>query len=269
MMSSKLISTKTIKLLTRVFKEVSARWYMIGANAINMHLALMNEPAMRTTDDVDFAVYLNGYPEFEIIKQSLIDLDFSWSESLPYRFIRKSDSHILDIIPFGGISLENEMEFYDGKVKLSVKGLKEMMGETELVSVENSVRFHLASLDALSVLKLISWSERPEWRGKDREDFLYIMDHYFDLHSSEIFEKYNYLFHPESENTKLIGARVIGLKLKTILKNHNKLYSELCSIINGNIRDSDQWSKDYAVQFDTPADIAREILQTFRKAFIQ
>ena len=138
MMNSKWISPETIRLLTKVFRNV--RWYMIGANAINMNFELREESEMRVTEDIDFAVYLNGYPEFETIKQDLVDLDFKWNESRPYRFTRASDSLILDIIPFGGISSKDEIEFYGGKVRLSVRGLKEMMGETVLVSMDNNVR---------------------------------------------------------------------------------------------------------------------------------
>ncbi|MDF1515242.1 MAG: hypothetical protein P1S60_15645 [Anaerolineae bacterium] len=138
-----------------------------------------------------------------------------------------------------------------------------------LTKVFANVRFHLASLDALAVLKLISWNERPEWRGKDIEDFLYILDKYFDLHSNEIFEKYNYLFDSESDNMKIIGATVMGIKLQSILTAHDPLYSDLNNIIIKNIRDSDQWSKVYATHFNVPADIAREILNAFREAYVQ
>lgn len=230
MMHSKWISTETIRLLTKVFRNV--RWYMIGANAINMNFELREESEMRVTEDIDFAVYLNGYPEFETIKQDLVDLDFKWNESRPYRFTRASDSLILDIIPFGGISSEDEIEFYGGKVRLSVKGLREMMGETVLVSMDNNVRFHLASLDALAVLKLISWNERPEWRGKDIEDFLYILDKYFDLHSNEIFEKFNYLFDSESDNMKIIGARTAGMKNLRSLNLLTGLPGSFCSVVS-------------------------------------
>jgi predicted nucleotidyltransferase len=267
MRRSHLISPEIIMLLTKVFRNV--RWYMIGANAINMNFELREESEMRVTEDIDLAVYLNGYQEFETIKQDLIEHDFKWNGSRPYRFTQETDSLILDIIPFGGISSGDEIEFYDSKVRLSVKGLKEMMGETVLVSMDDNVRFHLASLDALAVLKLISWNERPEWRGKDLEDFLYILDKYFDLHSNEIFEEYNYLFHPESDNMKIIGARVMGIKLKSILTAHGPLFSDLNNIIDKNICDSDQWSKVYAIHFNVPADIALDILIAFKEAFKQ
>lgn len=148
-----------------------------------------------------------------------------------------------------------------------MKGLKEMMGETVLVSMADNVRFQLAFLDALAVLKLVSWNERPEWRGKDLEDFLYILDKYFDLHSNEIFEDYNYLSNPESYNMKILGAEVMEVKLKSILTTHDPLYSDLYNILDKNIYDSDRWSKVYATYFNIPADIAREILFAFRKAF--
>lgn len=265
MKHSNLISPEIIRLLAQVFRKV--RWYMIGANAINIHFIIREESEMRVTEDIDFAVYLNSYPEFENIKRDLIDLGFKWNKSRPYRFTKTDNSLILDIIPFGGISAGDEIKFYDGNVNLSVKGLKEMMGETVRMSIDEDVRLPLASLDALAILKLVSWNERPEWRGKDLDDFLHILDKYFDLHADEIFEDYNYLFHPYSDNMKIIGAEVMGLKLKSILKAHDPLYSDLHSILDENINKTDQWNKIYATRFNLPADIARDILVKLREAF--
>jgi predicted nucleotidyltransferase len=56
MMDSKWISPETIRLLSKVFRNV--RWYKIGANAINMNFELREESEMRVTEDIDFAIYL-------------------------------------------------------------------------------------------------------------------------------------------------------------------------------------------------------------------
>ena len=89
---------ETLPLLEKMFKMIRIKCYLIGAVARDIHYIKAKERPPRATEDIDFAIMVDGYHQFEEIRIELLSMDFTQDAAKPYRFINDEKKTILDII---------------------------------------------------------------------------------------------------------------------------------------------------------------------------
>jgi predicted nucleotidyltransferase len=86
------------------------------------------------------------------------------------------------------------------------------------------------------MLKLIAWSGRQEWRGKDLEDVYFILRHYFEIAGDALYDQpYDNLLTEDFE-PNIAAARMLGRQMAEVLKEDADIYLKIQSVLAGLIQ---------------------------------
>ncbi len=217
---------ETFEVLELAFKKYGIDYYLIGARARDLwtdHIALGEK---RTTEDVDFCIYINEHEQYKTLVKDLVETyGFKRDEEEPYRFYFNGT---IDLIPFGGIEKDGEVLLENPPTELSVYGTKEAVAHAKIVDGE----FKVVTLPGLCVLKLIAFHEKPDRRSKDLEDFYFLLENYGDIAGDQLFEgvEHEDLIKDDFELT-LASARLLGRQIKNITLGSPELSTKLNEIL--------------------------------------
>jgi len=203
-----------------VARDLAVDYFVIGAMARDILLAgVFGLSAGRATRDVDLAVAMQGWQEFEAMKARLADTGaFRSDERIAQRLYQLAGAagrgYPLDLIPFGGVEQRGGAIAWppDGAVVMNVAGYGETFASAVLVEVEPGLVLRVASLAGLAILKLIAWVDRGAADPRDAIDLATLLRQYGTagnedrLYGAEIgvLEAVNYDF-------DLAGARLLGM----------------------------------------------------------
>lgn len=216
--------------------EIGIDYYVIGAKARDFWFEANNISQRRFTQDIDFAVLVSDLNQFQLFIKLLVEkFGFRVIEKLPYRVIYIKHELTIDLLPFGGVNEAGYINFMDKfDTQISILGLEEVYKEI-LKKDYNDKELKIASLPGLCILKLVSWSDKPESRNKDIEDINIIIQNYFDIMEDEIFEIHNDIFDNENFDRIIAGARVLGRNMIPILNHSVILKTRILTVLNENI----------------------------------
>lgn len=164
--------------IARVAKAQGVEFFIVGATArdLVLHHGYGIE-VRRATRDIDLAVQVSNWDEFQNLKDSLIATgefaDTKMTQRLQYR-----ESIPVDIVPFGAITEA------DGSInwppnfatRMSILGFAEAYEDALPVRLNNGpeIEVYVASPTSLAALKLIAWKERaPGNTKRNRPDIYY------------------------------------------------------------------------------------------------
>lgn len=168
-------------------EELQIEFLVVGAMARDLVLVHgFNSKIERGTKDVDFAINVSSWKEFESLRSRLLNsgykedpkivhkLHYTCSDDMPWE---------IDIVPFGGIedARSNIAWPPDQSYEMSVLGFKEAEQHAINVQISNEPKtvVKVASPAGMSVLKLISWLGRDSsTRKKDAGDIRYLIESY-------------------------------------------------------------------------------------------
>lgn len=187
------IDRKTVELfdtIASVAQSVSIPFFVVGATARDMILTYgYGIEATRATLDVDFAVQVADWDQYNKLKEGLMTTGyFKPSPKQRQRLIYKDDLRI-DLIPFGAISGPDHSITWppENDMKMNTLGFKEAYEHSLTVKFSSSslldIRF--ASLAGLALMKLISWGDECPGRNRDAEDLRFIMRNYLNAGNDE------------------------------------------------------------------------------------
>jgi predicted nucleotidyltransferase len=175
-----------LRRVDRVARELGLDWFVVGAMARDIMLTgVFGLPAGRATRDVDLAVAVEGWPQFEAIKAGLVgtgafNSDEKVTQRLYYRAVAAGRGHPLDLIPFGGVERPGGKIAWppDGAVVMSVAGYGEAFAAAVPVEVEPGFAVRVASLPGLAILKLVAWADRGAGDPRDAIDLATLLRQY-------------------------------------------------------------------------------------------
>jgi predicted nucleotidyltransferase len=230
-----------LKALERGLAHFNIDFYLIGAVARDVWMRGIHKIApRRTTRDIDFAVLINDKGVYEQLKDYLIQKeDFQPYSGNSFVLLWKDRGQV-DLLPFGAIEDDEGKVTIEGTgyTTIHVDGFKEVYEEgLPEVELEQEHRFKLCSLPGIVLLKLIAWSDRPEARVSDIKDISDILNHFFDMHADEIYERHNDLFDEKTELIE-IAAHVMGREIGKILKRNEALFQRIRKLLEVNIAQS-------------------------------
>jgi predicted nucleotidyltransferase len=221
------------QVLEECAKALDIEFLIIGAMARDLVLYHgFGADIERGTRDVDFAIQVDSWQEFDQMKEALETQGFIADESEIYR-LNFTDSETmpweLDILPFGELSNDQQYIAWppEGHTIMSTLGFSEALKNSWQVQIldEPEVIVSVANPAAMIVLKIIAWTERnPQLRRKDAQDIAYIIKSYSkipevyeSLHSDEYMEKCDW-------DEDLASAMLLGKDIAEMLNDQTREY---------------------------------------------
>lgn len=186
-----------------------------GAFARDLHLHhAWGVPVQRQTGDVDFALAVNDWAAFELLRGQLITTGkFTESRGLPHR-LRHCDGLPVDLVPFGAIETEQRQIAWPpaGDVVMDVFGFSEAQATAVRVDLPEGVQAAVVSLPALAWLKIVCWQDRHRRSpGKDAQDLQLILNHYLDTgNEARLWDEFLPWTQEDGFDYVLTGARMLG-----------------------------------------------------------
>ncbi len=166
----------------------------------------------RATLDIDFAVMVENWDQFEQLRQRLIATGkFSARPNLPRRL--HFGSIPVDIIPFGAVEHSNRTIAWppDGVVVTNTLGFQESLAQCEWVRLPGGVEVRVASIPAQALMKLIAWAQQNRDRGsKDAQDIRTLARAYGAIEKERLFSQTE-LFERPDFDADAAGAWLLGL----------------------------------------------------------
>jgi predicted nucleotidyltransferase len=182
------IEMRILEEVTRIAKENSIDCIVVGAMARDILLThLYGMPVQRATADVDFAVAVQNWEEFEMLKNILLQVPkFHPSPQHVYRLHYKHDTesesigYPFDLVPYGGVEDQHGQIHWppDMDIMMNVSAYSEVLSAADEIQISDGLTVKVASLPGLTVLKLFAWVDRGSTTAKDALDLRFIWENY-------------------------------------------------------------------------------------------
>lgn len=217
--------------------ELSIPFFIIGATARDMILHHgYNFEVMRATRDIDFAVQVEAWSQFDRVKEILIENHHFVLTKETHRLL-SHDGLPVDIVPFGELAIEQNLTWPpDHDVKMSILGFLECYQNSIRVLIQNEppLTVQVATLEGLALMKLISWDENPHVRNKDAIDTFIIMRSYLEPGNQDrLYEQAIDLFsEDEPADYDEVSARFLGRTMASVLEDSESIKNKVIHILN-------------------------------------
>ncbi len=255
---------EVFKIVDEVMKNNHTPYYLIGVNATDLQLLEKGYKPARGTKDIDFAIMVPSFENYDKIKQDLIAKGFNQVKDL-FTLYYSPYNAVIDLLPFGQIEENDTINFTEREVLINVLGFKETLEDPNTIKLDDVLSVKVPPLHGMVVLKLISWSDRPEVRGNDLEDIFRIVKHYYEMEGDAVFDEHFDLLEQEPFDEKLIAARIMGRRIAEILKKSHKLKERVMSVIEENSNDpvkssiGKHWASAHGIDVDYAIGILKNI----------
>lgn len=219
--------------IDKISKSLQIDFVIIGATARDMILHnVHNIDTVRATYDIDLAVQVANWNQFNVLKKSFISSGKFEASKIDHR-IQFEDNTIIDLIPFGAIAKPNHILTLPNNKTMDLTGFEEMFKSALTVRLRSRpiLEIKFPSPSGLALIKLIAWHEKYPEREKDAEDLFLIMSNYLDAGTSErLYDQERDLLEMDNFDYTLTGARLLGRDLAGI--SHKTTIKVVLNIIN-------------------------------------
>lgn len=181
--SEKIGNPLLVALLRKVsccFAEMDQSFFVIGATARDILIRqLVGVSSGRKTRDLDLAIAIPDWEDFEHIKQVLLANGFEKEPKMYQRFYY--GDYEMDIVPYGDIAREDGYIYWppEEDIAMSVKGFSDVLSNAITVTIDDDFDIKIASLHGLFILKFNAWLDRNFQTSKDAVDMAFILENYF------------------------------------------------------------------------------------------
>jgi predicted nucleotidyltransferase len=220
------IALDVLTLVDRVTRDIGLDYFVTGAMARDLLLYhVFGLETGRATLDVDLAVAVDSWPEFEGIKTRLIETGaVTADKNRPHRLFYGANGgargYPLDLLPFGGLEHRpNKIAWPpDLSVVMNVAGYREALAAAEQVELRTGLVVRVASLSSLAVLKLLAWNDRGLEDSRDARDFALLLRSYGEAGNEDrLYGDEISLLEAVGYDIGLAGARLLGKDTATIV----------------------------------------------------
>ncbi|HCM1931032.1 TPA: nucleotidyl transferase AbiEii/AbiGii toxin family protein [Salmonella enterica subsp. salamae serovar 51:c:-] len=185
------IFSATETLLSRINRICTAQgipFFIAGATAREILLYHVHARSTgRRTRDIDIAVFVDGWPMFDALKNAFLAEGAQAVRDNAHRMIAEGIE--LDIIPFGGVAEGNRIAWPpEREIIMAVDGFAEVFSHTVTVQLDNGENLSFCSLPGLALLKLFAWRDRGHGNAKDATDLYKIIREYGAIEDERIYE---------------------------------------------------------------------------------
>ena len=227
-----------LQALNSFFQSKEIDFYIVGATARDILLTnLYGLIPERKTMDIDIAIAISDWKEFEIIERELPQREYFEKDShQKQRFIYKG-FYAIDVIPFGKITQKDGNIYWppDGVIAMSVSGFPEIGAATISVSIDNEFDIKVSSLSGFFLLKLMAWKDRYLSSSKDAYDIALILDHYIEINEQRAYEEHYDLYEAEPFDQIEASGRLIARDIKALIGYNKDMMTYLIKILEKEI----------------------------------
>lgn len=180
--SEKLNNPYLVDLLGRLsasFLKMNRDFFVIGATARDIVVQqLLDMSSRRKTRDLDLAIAITNWQEYDEVKDALVADGFEKDLSKHQRFYY--DDYEIDVVPYGYVAKEDDNIYWppEETIAMSVKGFDEVLSDAITVDIDDKFSIKIASLHGLFLLKFNAWMDRHLVTNKDAEDMSFILSNY-------------------------------------------------------------------------------------------
>lgn len=229
--------------LIPVFEKMRIKFFLIGAVARDILMDLSGEKPGRATMDLDIAIAIDKWEEFEILSDEITCLpNFEKDNLQKQRFIYKNDFQ-LDIVPYGDIKDQHDKIFWppDQSFAMSVVGFEEAEKELLKIQLDDEINFEIVSLTGIFLLKLFAWKDRSAITNKDADDIGFMLTNYLNINRDLSFqEPYNHVYEVDNYSDITAGAIILGMHLNELLNTSAKVKIDLNKLLVTEIQKAEE-----------------------------
>lgn len=255
---------EVFEIIDEVLKKLEIPYYLIGVSAIALELLKQGKKPSRGTKDIDFAIMISSMEQFEMVVNVLEQYGFNKVKA-PWTIYHPKFNVAVDLLLFGEIEEKDTVNFNKRNIDIHVLGFKEVLENPQTVKIEDKI-VQIPSLQGMVVLKLVSWSDRPEERFDDPQDVLRIIESFYDHNWDEIVEFHNDIFPDDDFDPLKISARVLGRKATEILNRSERLRKRILKVLDENTSNPDEskFAKNWVFDSDWGMKEAIEVLKELK-----
>ena len=155
----------TFEALNRVMKDLQLDVYVVGALARDIAMEILEmPPSPRRTADLDVAIALKDWSQFDLLKEHLLENHFIKGEP-KQRFY-----YIVQMVPmimkstsflFGELEADEKVAWPpEGNPEMSVKCFKDVMSIADTVIIDDAITIRMAPLSGQFLIKFDTWLDR-------------------------------------------------------------------------------------------------------------
>lgn len=229
--------------LTNSFAGMDIQFYVIGATARDIIMTLHGEKAKRATRDLDIAIAISNWSEYDKVEEGILKIEGFKKDLKQKQRFNYQGTYQLDIVPFGNIMKENDRIFWppDESMAMSVLGFAEVKNSTKQVIIDENLTIKVASLDGIFILKLNAWVERHIEHNRDADDMGFILNNYLTINEERAAtEHYNDIYLMDDFNSKISGAKLLGMDMAKIIGDNHATKKKIIEIIKTEINKEEQ-----------------------------
>lgn len=205
---------KTLIDIKNLTDSLQIDFFLLGATVRDIILHYIYDIKIyRATNDIDLAIRVKSWDDYNRLTNHLDSIGLERDKRIVHRFY--SNSLIIDFIPFGEIADANyNIAWQDNdKKEMSILGFDDVYFNTNEVIIQDNpfVSVKMASLESLTLLKILSWNDRSIMdRIKDAKDLHLIITKYL-LAGNEktLFDKHLDIIESTTDY-EITGARLLG-----------------------------------------------------------
>lgn len=224
--------------LIPVFQQRGITFYIIGAVARDIILDINNGKSNRVTMDLDIAIAVDHWEDFENLSEDIIALpNFTKDAQQQQRFLYKEKFQV-DIVPYGGIKDQNDKIYWppDKSFAMSVIGFEEAEQNRLTINLDEELTFDIVSLEGVFLLKLFAWKDRFHKTSKDAEDIGFILNNYLNINRNISFdEPYSKVYDLDDYTELRAGAMILGMKLNEMLSQSPTVKTKVTALLTEDI----------------------------------
>ena len=216
--------------------EVGVDFFVVGAAARDLLLEhVYGARRLRATKDVDAAVAVRGWEEYEAVIERLVGAHGFERAPEPHRVRR--GALVVDVLPFGEIATgAGRIEWPGGTTAMSVLGYQEAYEAAVGVVADEGSPVRVASLPGVGVLKLVAWGEAPHRRPQDPVDLCAIMTSYDEVVGDRLYTDHGDLFEEEDFDLRVAASRIYGRDVAPLLRTA-ELRDTVVGVLEANTED--------------------------------
>lgn len=232
--------------IDEVLTSKNIPYYLIGVSAVALELLKSNIKPSRGTKDIDFAIMLSSTNQFEDVVKALEHKGYNKVKA-PWTMYHEQYMVAIDLLPFGEVEQKDTFNFKERNIDLHVLGFKEVLSAHATVPIEDKIA-NIPTLQGMIILKLVSWSDRPDERNNDLSDILLIIKSYSEIAYNDIVENHYDTFIEQGFEPLMVSARVLGRNIAPIAARSERLLSRIIDVLNQNTENilkspiADDWS---------------------------
>ncbi|GAB3570717.1 hypothetical protein GCM10027578_27630 [Spirosoma luteolum] len=257
--------------IERACEEVGVEFYLVGAVARDISMAIHGMESSRVTRDLDVAVLVTDEAEYQRLKNNLLAQgDFAEMRDIPFT-LKYAGQTDVDLMPFGGLELDANVRLNrgEGVASLSVTGFSEVYTRgTQAVTLDDIYTFQVCGLPGMVILKLIAYDDRPEHRLKDLADISFILKNYLNIASESVYDTHYDLLEA-SDSLEHTAARILGRDIRPLLDPSPALRRRITGILDRAIAEGPEGkvvSQLHSAQYRVfPLDYVFHLIDQLRK----